>query len=123
MDIAYFRSRIKVSQHTLAEDLEIHADHMEKIGRKSAAAARAEAKAKQEAEARAKAEEAARRKAFEDRAAEAIRPGEGDDASGAVGHKPDVERAPLPAPNDAGTERRFDPNSIDTFLRSLEETQ
>jgi len=47
MDIAYFRSRIKVSQHTLAEDLEIHADHMEKIGRKSAAAARAEAKAKQ----------------------------------------------------------------------------
>lgn len=92
---------------------------------KAAAEAReaAEAKAKQEAEARAKAEEAARRKAFEDRAAEAIRPGEGDDASGAVDHKSDVERAPLPAPNDAGTERRFDPNSIDTFLRSLEETQ
>lgn len=47
MDIAYFRSRIRINKHALDEELEIHADHMERIGRQSAAAARKEAKAKQ----------------------------------------------------------------------------
>lgn len=84
----------------------------------------AEARAKADAEAKAKAEEAARQRAFEERAAEAIRLVERERARAeAEARRPEVERAPLPAPGDGTTSRRFDPSSIDTFLRSLEETQ
>ncbi|MGI6856665.1 AsmA family protein [Mesorhizobium sp. 1B3] len=88
------------------------------------ARAEAEAKAKAVAEAKAKAEEEARQRAFEERAAEAIRLVERERARAeAEARKPEVERAPLPAPGDSGVGQRFDPSSIDTFLRSLEETQ
>lgn len=88
------------------------------------ARAEAEARAKADAEAKAKAEEAARQRAFEERAAEAIRLVERERARAeAEARRPEVERAPLPAPGDGTTSRRFDPSSIDTFLRSLEETQ
>lgn len=88
------------------------------------ARARAEAKAKADAEAKAKAEEVARQRAFEERAAEAIRLVERERARAeAEARKPEVERAPLPAPGDGVTGQRFDPSSIDTFLRSLDQTQ
>lgn len=88
------------------------------------ARAEAEAKAKADAEAKVKAEEEARQRAFEERAAEAIRLVERERAqSEAEAREPDVERAPLPPPGGDRTDRQFDPSAIDTFLRSLEETQ
>lgn len=46
MDITYFRSRLRVNKNALDDELEVHADHLEKIGRFVASAARQEAKLK-----------------------------------------------------------------------------
>jgi len=51
MDIHYFRDRLRINKHDLDGELEVHADHLERIGRQVAAAARNRAKVKQNLEA------------------------------------------------------------------------
>lgn len=88
------------------------------------ARAKADAEAKAAAEAKARADEAERQKAFEERAAEAIRLAEQERARHeAEAKKPEVERAPLPAIEGGGGAGRINPSSIDDFLRSLQGTE
>jgi uncharacterized protein involved in outer membrane biogenesis len=125
------RDRLAEEQRRAAEETRHRAEEVRakteteaRAAAEARARAEAEAKAKADAEAKAKAQEAARQRVFEERAAEAIRLVERERArSEAEARKPEVERAPLPAPGDSGVGQRFDPSSIDTFLRSLEETQ
>jgi hypothetical protein len=56
MDIDYFRARVRVNKNALDDELEQHADGLEKIGRFVASAAREEARLKRELE-RAEAEQ------------------------------------------------------------------
>lgn len=50
MDLDYFRARLRVNKHRLDDELEQHADHLEKIGRYVASAARDEARLKRDLE-------------------------------------------------------------------------
>ena len=64
-DIDYFRGRLRINRHRLDDELEVQADHMDRIGREVALATRAEAEA---------------RKAFERAEAVIIREAMQDDA-------------------------------------------
>ena len=50
MDLDYFRARLRINKHALDDELEQHADTLEKIGRYVASAAREEARLKRDLE-------------------------------------------------------------------------
>lgn len=50
MDLDYFRARLRINKHALDDELEQHADNLEKIGRYVASAARDEARLKRDLE-------------------------------------------------------------------------
>lgn len=132
------RERLAEEQRKAEEEARRRAEEEARIKAEAEAKAAAEAQAKAEAEAKeaaqikarvdaeakAREDEAARQKAFDERAAEALRLVEEERARAeAEAHKSQIERAPLAPPSDTGAGRRFDPSSIDSFLRSLDETQ